>query len=121
MSLFDEKEKWISRNIDKLSLNKDFNVTYGLIKQLRKQRIDLIKLRQAHFFAKTDEAMTNYKYGAEWARDMLWSKNSILSLKHELKEKVRLIEEEMRTSKEKLESIESQLNSLLTFLTYETK
>lgn len=55
LSLFDEKEKWISWNIDKLSLNKDFNVTYGLIKQLRKQRSDLIKLRQVHYFSKTDE------------------------------------------------------------------
>lgn len=52
MELFDEKEKWISWSIDRLSLNKDFTVTHGLIKQLNDQREALIKYK--HDFINTD-------------------------------------------------------------------
>ncbi len=48
ISLFDEKEKWISWSIDRLNLNKDFTVTLGLIKQLKDQRLNLIALKHQY-------------------------------------------------------------------------
>ncbi len=55
MHLFDEKEKWISWNIERLRMNKDFTVTFNLIKQLKSELKELVQLNHKHYFAKDSE------------------------------------------------------------------
>lgn len=67
MPLFEEKERWISWVIERLTLNKDFTVTLSLIKQLQEQRQKIISYKDEFMSINSDEKKIEIQKNAKQA------------------------------------------------------